>query len=236
MAQFRAERDRQDAMSAASAVLGTTELLEAILLYLPPRDTLLGQLVCRKWRNVISTSSRLQQKLFFKVSPSTPVHYQHINSIPRLRSPPPDYRWRRWERLEDHPPRWSTGNGEATKVAANPFLDLVFDVSSIETVRVRGEPRAGSWEDMHVSSPPSSVIKVVFAIHGAKGQTRRMGEDRIVQDRTGIRMRDVFDMFSVHGIGGMGTGDSMPSLLGIRCWEKLWHCERCWRPSADCNC
>jgi hypothetical protein len=46
-------------------VFAATELLESILAQLPPRDLLLAQRVCRRWRDTIVGSIALQQRLFF---------------------------------------------------------------------------------------------------------------------------------------------------------------------------
>lgn len=53
-------------IAAATAVFMTTELLENILWFLPMKDLLLNQRVCRKWQVVIEDTPRLQQSLFFR--------------------------------------------------------------------------------------------------------------------------------------------------------------------------
>jgi hypothetical protein len=64
-------------------VLGTTELLEQVLLKLPLRDTLLAQNVCRRWKAVIETSPALQQKLWLKSATSPLLDYEldHLQNI-----------------------------------------------------------------------------------------------------------------------------------------------------------
>lgn len=49
----------------ANQVLQTTELLELVLLELPPLDVLLAQRVSTFWRNAIRGSTKLQKLLFF---------------------------------------------------------------------------------------------------------------------------------------------------------------------------
>ncbi|KAK3070612.1 hypothetical protein LTR53_010167 [Teratosphaeriaceae sp. CCFEE 6253] len=51
---------------AATAVLSTTELLEAILLKLNAKTLLLSQQTCHKFQEVVGGSRRLQKKLFFQ--------------------------------------------------------------------------------------------------------------------------------------------------------------------------
>lgn len=49
------------------------EVLEMVLLGLPMKDLLLDQRVCKTWRNLITTSSKLQQALFLKPAGDGPV-------------------------------------------------------------------------------------------------------------------------------------------------------------------
>lgn len=44
-------------------MLGTTELLEMILLYLPPRDTTVSMRVCRHWNECVHSSTALSRHL-----------------------------------------------------------------------------------------------------------------------------------------------------------------------------
>lgn len=52
----------------ADAALGTYELLENILLYLPLTDLLLAQRVNKDWRAVVDRSERILQALFFRTA------------------------------------------------------------------------------------------------------------------------------------------------------------------------
>ncbi|KAK8033846.1 F-box domain protein [Apiospora marii] len=59
--------------NSQSEVLGTTELLQNILLHLDLKTLLISaQLVERRWRNLISDSAVLQQALFFRGVPEPP--------------------------------------------------------------------------------------------------------------------------------------------------------------------
>ena len=53
-------------MVAASAVFAIPELLENILVHVPEHDLLLAQRLNTFFRDIITTSSHLQRKLFFK--------------------------------------------------------------------------------------------------------------------------------------------------------------------------
>ena len=55
-------------MSAVGRLFATTELLEAILLDLPPRDVLLLTRVSRAWRGTVEGSVKLQRYLFFRAA------------------------------------------------------------------------------------------------------------------------------------------------------------------------
>ncbi|KAF2257788.1 hypothetical protein CC78DRAFT_538266 [Lojkania enalia] len=62
MTRQKTLRRRQS--SATQEALEIYELLELILLHLPMRDLLLSQRVCSRWHLTISSSKRLQQRLF----------------------------------------------------------------------------------------------------------------------------------------------------------------------------
>ncbi|EME38113.1 hypothetical protein DOTSEDRAFT_39648 [Dothistroma septosporum NZE10] len=68
-------------MSAASRVLATTELIEAILLIVPPCELLLSQRVSRTWQITIKSSNRAQRRLF--------RHAQLLKAMPEGTSPLP---------------------------------------------------------------------------------------------------------------------------------------------------
>ena len=57
-------------MAATRQVLGTAELLEAILLHLPIRDAILVQQLCKNWFDAITSSIELQRALFLRPTKS----------------------------------------------------------------------------------------------------------------------------------------------------------------------
>lgn len=63
-------------MSAVYTVLNTSELLESILVYSSTHDVLFHQRVSMQWRDVITGSLKLQQKLFLK--PNTDIRCSAI--------------------------------------------------------------------------------------------------------------------------------------------------------------
>lgn len=56
-------------MTAANDEFATFELLEAILLSVPPLDLLLSVAVSRTWHQTVLSSNPLQQRLFFALAP-----------------------------------------------------------------------------------------------------------------------------------------------------------------------
>ena len=64
-------------MSATTKVLRIPELLEHILLQLPPKNVLLAHRVSKRWRKVIKKSPKLQRMLYFKPSTDKFLKYCH---------------------------------------------------------------------------------------------------------------------------------------------------------------
>ncbi|KAJ5359510.1 uncharacterized protein N7496_011923 [Penicillium cataractarum] len=62
----RSQSDTELQIPALATVLGTTELLEAIMLQLDMRSILKVQQVCQRWKQIITHSIQLQQALCFK--------------------------------------------------------------------------------------------------------------------------------------------------------------------------
>ncbi|KAK4616615.1 uncharacterized protein CLAFUR5_05313 [Fulvia fulva] len=58
-------------ITATNQVLATAELLELILLDLPPRDLLSSQRVCTTWRHAVKASVKAQRALFRRPQPAT---------------------------------------------------------------------------------------------------------------------------------------------------------------------
>jgi len=54
--------------AARRAVSETTELLEAILLSLPPRDTIVCMRVCKRWNECVHASPSMPRHLFLRPS------------------------------------------------------------------------------------------------------------------------------------------------------------------------
>ncbi|KAK4498551.1 hypothetical protein PRZ48_011209 [Zasmidium cellare] len=59
-------KDEDVDMTPQQKVFNTAELLEEVLLYLPMKDVLLDQRVCKTWKNGIDGSIKLQKALFMR--------------------------------------------------------------------------------------------------------------------------------------------------------------------------
>lgn len=99
--------------TARKIALEIPELIEAILLELPNQDLLLDQRVCQLWRDTITSSPTIQEKLFYKplsistISPDNPLRINPMLSHLMLQSVPVDCRSgqrslfsRAWEELQ----------------------------------------------------------------------------------------------------------------------------------------
>lgn len=53
--------------ASLQAVLNTSELLEGILTFLPPKQLFADKRICKQWRDVIAGSPELQRKMFLRV-------------------------------------------------------------------------------------------------------------------------------------------------------------------------
>ena len=72
---------------SVAKALNTTELLEMILAWLPLPSLLRVQAVNTGWRDLIQTSSRLQQHLFFKSEPVAKIWLVNIANLPDRQHP-----------------------------------------------------------------------------------------------------------------------------------------------------
>ncbi|EME88810.1 uncharacterized protein MYCFIDRAFT_80170 [Pseudocercospora fijiensis CIRAD86] len=65
---FTRSTKRKDTEAARNGVFNTEELLEAILLFLPPVNIIKCQRVAQNWRNTINGSAQIKQKLLVRCS------------------------------------------------------------------------------------------------------------------------------------------------------------------------
>lgn len=162
----------------AAKVLAIPELLEAVLLELPPRDLLLSQRVNKTFRDVIDDSIYIQRKLFFKpcsstVPDGTSVRNPFLQRILRLHDPGNHVF------LASHTPRHGRllrelslsrdehFCGARTKSPNQSVIDRV-DHSRRTLVT---ELRNGSWQRMLVADTQRRidirVINLLYEVYGA---------------------------------------------------------------------
>ena len=132
--------------AAAHAVFSTTELLVPILIGLDVKTLLLSQRVSHKWREVISKTKQLQQKLFIEESTLEEAAALGMTERTPYHAGP---------RPSDH--------------AINPLLlgprpverrpDPTRAVMKFNRLTgADGELRPGSWQKMHLSMPPRGDV------------------------------------------------------------------------------
>ncbi|KAB5582532.1 hypothetical protein GE09DRAFT_1049533 [Coniochaeta sp. 2T2.1] len=148
------------------------ELLELILLALPPQDLLVSaQLVSRAWKDAIDSSVTLQQALFFRPSPVSDSHQPMVlNPLLQKAFPP-------WFRADQ-------------KVLNGPMLIAVLPWTASAN-RLAAFMRAdASWRKMLPCQPAKRVLEVAGKINDARGIRETNGT---AQFDEGIRMGTLYD-------------------------------------------
>ena len=168
---------------AVSRVLGTYELLEMILLALPPRRVLVLQTVSKTWNTVIGSSKKFQQKLFLlpisdAVQPKlvTGEGFVESGTLPVYNNPIS------FNRIQ----RSIVGTPDEKGFVAN-FDLVIYDTTYRPTKS--GSHGCLSWHDMFLTQPPCTIALVyVYAARHGKDQE---GWEDVTQcslrDRSGIK-------------------------------------------------
>ncbi|KAI9841697.1 MAG: hypothetical protein M1837_000429 [Sclerophora amabilis] len=181
--------------SSMDRVLSTPELLEKVLIQLPPRDLLVhAQCVSRAFHSLITSSPSLQQALYFRGKPGEAGRAAELNPLLKETFPPwyKDVRalasWYDWARDEDlETMEW---NSSDQKRAAYARSDA-------------------SWRRMLVVQPPVATLKVIRTLHHMRGSDERKAE---IRRSDGLRMGTLYDL--VEGGNGMYSTSS---------FSLLWH-------------
>ncbi|KAK3723700.1 hypothetical protein LTR37_001581 [Vermiconidia calcicola] len=159
-------------MSAAQKVFDLPELLEHVLGFLPVKDLLLASTVCRSFKNMIDASRPIQRQLYLLGGKGVEVKEFH--------------------------PIFFAGTDEScdeNSVAQNfcfPIEKLFFDCS-LRTDRVE------SWENMHITQPPSTTAIVYLEFnwaHFTQWEWVEGLEEISVARPDGVRISDVMDIFA----------------------------------------
>ncbi|KAF2815063.1 uncharacterized protein BDZ99DRAFT_189889 [Mytilinidion resinicola] len=170
--------------SATSRVLSTTELLEHILLHLPPPSLLFAQRICTTWRSLIQRSLPLQRALFLAPTAQPLL----VSSDPPYTLPPvnPFLKSAFAGHIDRHskPMRWVTAQGEHCIV-------FVVRVVSAEWPDAFKYPEA-SWRQMLLTQPPVKAASVMdFSGVGLAVGPRRGVAHFEARNEEGVRMMEV---------------------------------------------
>ncbi|KAF2167463.1 hypothetical protein M409DRAFT_22271 [Zasmidium cellare ATCC 36951] len=170
----KSNTDSVPELSAREVVLGTTELLENILIHLPPNTILVCQRICRTFKNCYGSSKQLKLKTFEKVRKILPYRYPKYlvnNGRPRLpfaMNPnfftlapitvlrrPDTLVWRLQAPLGVEEMLFAMSSDEA------PVLCLRFNDQRVDTSWLR--PYIGSWTKQHLTDPAFALnVRLAF--------------------------------------------------------------------------
>ena len=152
--------------------LGTTEILEEILLQLDMRSLLTSaQLVNRSWRQLIQKSPEIQRALFFK-----PQKDQRGDSEPILNP-----------LLVKSFPSVFPKDGSTSSIFSFKSLDMV---KSPEKLAAYTRKEA-SWRSMLVQQPPVSDFAILDLAHGRGGDSLRRYRFKVSVARSISRLMNI---------------------------------------------
>ena len=208
------EKPSETLVAARSAVLNTTELLEAIMIYLPIKKIFAIQRVSRRFRDIIGKSVQIQQKLFIK-----PCAKEEIWKLAHL-PPRPGQTGEDFESepklVFAHSAETAAENAKSLFVPAIlcPILDATTesvpvtdrlwlndgDYREIQLTALIKRP--GSWELTQLTDPPCKHMR--FSIHAALEDSR--GKVRAYSD----------PWIHIERLGGIVLGDILPAAMAAR--------------------
>ncbi|KAF2501434.1 hypothetical protein BU16DRAFT_534108 [Lophium mytilinum] len=168
--------------SATSRVLSTTELLEHILLRLPPPSLLFAQRICTTWRSLIQRSLPLQRALF--LAPTRPLLDASgpPYTLPTV-NPFLDSAFAGHIDRHSKPTRWVTAQGEHCIV----FVVRVVNGNWPDAFKY---PEA-SWRQMLLTQPPVRAASVMdFGMVGLAVGPRGVTQFE-ARNEEGVRMMEV---------------------------------------------
>lgn len=164
--------------TAATRVLDTPELLEAILLYLPLRDLLHSQRVSCQFQAAVTSSPSIQRALFFRANRRKlgPQEWE-INPLLREAFLP----WFLYPKSEMDLPKFGTFE----------FLDW----NSSEQKQIAYARPEASWRRMFLIQPPPQKLTVKQYHNSMGGDSEAAGELLFDADENdGVRMDVLYDI------------------------------------------
>ncbi|KAK5119233.1 hypothetical protein LTR85_007847 [Meristemomyces frigidus] len=209
-------------MTATARFFATTELVEATLFSLQPRDILLSQRVSHKSRDVVAGSQKLQNRLFLPSTLSKPLKriYKTMGASV-LPIPEPLY----------------VTNDEAEtqmEIVENPLFVTRFDKDSVYDEEEKAARKQilfkttdalldqdASWRKMYRTSPPVPHVSYKATHVSASGMKKRdTGKrEREVSRASGVRLGDLVGDILKLNIGGKG-GAYYVNIVTRDLWKK----------------
>ncbi|KAK3654954.1 hypothetical protein LTR56_003812 [Elasticomyces elasticus] len=189
--------------TAQEQALGLAELLEAILLRLPPHDLLFAQRVCRDWKQAIEASPSIQKALFFMAGTKDDVHPGYVTGHALLKS----FR-----------------TGEA--VAPNPFLIIqkyTFKSPKLPShtihVNLLHMSEEASCHRMFITQPPTKT-SVTFKIETREGPFWAMRHSPLYLKPIGFDRFGALAKYFWERTGAVGPGQNLLNSSKV-CLDRL---------------
>jgi hypothetical protein len=163
--------------TAVGQALSIPELLELILLQLPPQDLLLNaQRVNRRFREVIAGSILLQRALFFHPAPTDSDTAPEFNPL-----------------LKRSFPGWFKDKRFAAASRSETFKQLNWNKSKTKTAAYAR--KNASWRRMLVAQPPATALYIVRLFPQRFSKRHTMKKREFTQ---GVRMGPFYDLVQAH--------------------------------------
>ncbi|EME40986.1 hypothetical protein DOTSEDRAFT_27571 [Dothistroma septosporum NZE10] len=149
-------------MSAAKQVLGTTELLEMILLDLDINILPLSHRTCKKFNHTIADTNKLQRKFWFKADPNHASNLHHrggnsagftINSLFCRYIPFQRETWRKGPALRTRVSEYSTWFHYLPPPPTHAVLEGTRDIL---------HKKVGSWQRMILRNPQDENVDILW--------------------------------------------------------------------------
>ncbi|KAK4956560.1 hypothetical protein LTR10_006087 [Elasticomyces elasticus] len=212
--------------SVSNAVFQTTELLENILYFLQLKGLLIAQMVCSKWRDVITQVEHFRQALFLE--PAVPkaawkwtMLRGNCHTLERLDIVPPLTSARKFE------------DGISLQASLHPLLKFTETRDEFDKLQSAGgdiftfaadarwRKKPGSWRHMFITQPPAlSVYGELFSGDPDTGGQQWKCTQYDFEDPNGVTLGDLVD----HGRKLEAEGKKVN-------WDRCWfeaHCRACW--------
>lgn len=205
-----------------NAVLSTVELLEAIILCLPVRNIFTIQAVSQQFRDVIASSTQIQNKLFLRSC--VPKELWDLCSV--LGQPTPLRHMDSSLKFLPHsdantnkvgnpimpaalcPIAHSASFTSDMKAIANRFRHLKNDPAYLDFMNLN--TRHGSWRQMYLTDPPCKAVRITNAQAEISSNPCRVAylDSFRISRAGGITMGDIVDAICAKKVDDLSTYSS----------------------------